>query len=55
MFPLPGDAASGRIAFYSNRDGDDEIFVINADGSGVVRLTENDYTDYGPAWSPLLD
>ena len=42
----------GRIAFQSARDGDFEIYVMNADGSGVVRLTDNDFGDEQPAWSP---
>jgi TolB protein len=29
-----------------------EIFVINADGSGLRRLTRNAVPDWGPAWSP---
>ncbi|MCY4473859.1 MAG: hypothetical protein OXC83_00275, partial [Chloroflexi bacterium] len=41
-----------RIAFVSDRDGDDDIYVMNADGSGVVRLTDNDADDFSPAWSP---
>ena len=31
----------GKIAFTSNRDGNDEIYVMNADGTGVTRLTDN--------------
>ncbi len=30
----------------------DEIYVINADGSGLRRLTRNDVPDGGPTWSP---
>ena len=41
-----------RIAFESERDGNDEIYVMNADGSGVARLTVNDAIDGSPAWSP---
>jgi Tol biopolymer transport system component len=29
-----------------------EIFVINADGSGLRRLTRNNVADWEPAWSP---
>jgi TolB protein len=29
-----------------------EIFVINADGSGLRRLTRNSVADWEPAWSP---
>ena len=42
----------GRIAFGSDRDGRSEIYVMNADGSGVTRLTYNDAVDSSPAWSP---
>ena len=41
-----------RIAFQSDRDGDSEIYVMNADGSGVTQLTHNGAGDWGPAWSP---
>lgn len=30
-----------------------DIFVMNADGSGVRRLTSNESDDIAPAWSPL--
>ena len=45
-------AAGGRIAFMSNRSGDNEIYVMNADGSGQTRLTYNQASDFGPSWSP---
>ena len=42
-----------RIAFTSDRDGDnDEIYVMNADGSGVTRLTNHSASDWMPTWSP---
>ena len=41
-----------KIAFVSNRDGNQEIYVMNSDGSGVVRLTNNSAEDGGPVWSP---
>ena len=41
-----------RIAFESARDGNEEIYVMNADGSGLARLTNNPAWDGGPAWSP---
>lgn len=41
-----------RIAFASHRDGNFEIFVMNADGSEETRLTENDVLDFYPSWSP---
>ena len=41
-----------RIAFASERDGNPELYVMNADGSAVTRLTYNDAADIFPAWSP---
>jgi hypothetical protein len=41
-----------RIAFQSSRDGNWEIYVANADGSGVRRLTDDDARDGEPTWSP---
>ena len=44
---------SKRIAFASDRDGDLEIFVANADGSGTpTKLTDNSASDNFPEWSP---
>ena len=42
-----------KIAFVSNRDGNSEIYMMNADGSGPVRLTDNAGVDNQPAWSPI--
>jgi len=42
----------GRIAFNSNRDGNWEIYVMNGDGTGQTRLTNNPAEDFSPAWSP---
>lgn len=41
-----------RIAFESNRGGNYDIYVINADGSGLTRLTTNSGDDSHAAWSP---
>lgn len=64
----PSWSADGRkIAFWSTRTGpdnpivptlgraDQEIFVMNADGSGLRQLTYNTGDDGGPAWSPNGD
>ena len=44
-----------RIAFYSNRDdgevGGDQVWVMQADGSGPTRITNEDYGAYQPTWS----
>src|SRR3954469_3700262 len=43
---------NGKIAFDSNRDGNEEIYVMNPDGTGQTRLTNDPAGDFGPAWSP---
>ncbi len=40
------------LAFVSQRDGNEEIYRMNADGSGQVRLTTNARADRDPVWSP---
>lgn len=41
-----------KIAFVSRREGDEEIYVVNADGSNLKNLTENLFLDVDPSWSP---
>ena len=43
---------TGRIAFVSNRDGNEEIYVMDADGKNQINLTNNPADDERPAWSP---
>ena len=43
---------NGKIAFYSTRDGHHEIYVIDPDGSNLMRLTFGDTDNLCPAWSP---
>src|SRR5439155_18433787 len=47
-------AAAGQIAFNNGPDYNSEIYVINADGSGLSNLTNtpNLVNDLHPAWSP---
>ena len=50
----PAWSPSGtRIAFSSQRTGNSDIFVMNADGAGQVDLSNtSDRTEFSPAWSP---
>ena len=41
-----------QIAFWSNRDGNEDIYVMNADGSNARRLTNHPASDSSPTWSP---
>jgi Tol biopolymer transport system component len=41
-----------RITFASSRSGVNAIYVVNADGSGAVQLTDQGASDYSPTWSP---
>lgn len=45
-------AITGRIAFTSDRDGNLELYLMNPDGSDLIRLTNDPEADMGPAWSP---
>jgi Tol biopolymer transport system component len=42
----------GKIAFSSMLDGDREIYVMDPDGSNLVKLTDNSACDVYPNWSP---
>lgn len=45
--------AGNRIAFVSPESGNDELYVINVDGTGLTQLTANDWEwDKYPSWSP---
>jgi Tol biopolymer transport system component len=59
--PAPSPDGGSRIAFVSDSGVDDQlrhncdIYLMNADGSGVERLTQNGSDDIKPAWSPSED
>jgi Tol biopolymer transport system component len=50
--PVESPRENGKIAFMSTRDGNWEIYVMNADGTNPTRLTNNDDLDQDPDWSP---
>src|SRR5688572_21556661 len=41
-----------KIAFTSERDGNAEIYVMNADGTNQINLTNHLAGDGDPSWSP---
>lgn len=41
-----------KIAFSSDREGVFHIYVVNVDGSGLVKLTGDAAGDFSPRWSP---
>ena len=47
----PG-SSSGKITFMSGRDGNMEIYVMNADGSNQTPLTSNTVKSVASVWSP---
>ena len=48
---FPGE--NGKIFFYSDRDGNEEIYSMNADGSGQTNITNDAAYDANPDWGPL--
>ncbi|MBU1501387.1 MAG: hypothetical protein KJ905_01255, partial [Nanoarchaeota archaeon] len=49
----PGlEGLEGKIAFVSNRTGEEEIWVMNADGSDQKSLTDPPTRGFYPVWSP---
>src|SRR5688572_2190937 len=47
-----GAADNHQLLFTSQRIGNPEIFLANADGTGAKNLTNNPAEDTGGAWSP---
>jgi Tol biopolymer transport system component len=41
-----------QIVYASQQDGDFEIYLMNDDGSGLLKLTYNGADDLWPSWSP---
>lgn len=47
---VPAEETPSRIAFVSNRDGNEEVYAMNADGSAVISVTDNYADDWDPSW-----
>ena len=57
LLPAGGASAAfpggnGKIAFETSRTGNSEVFVMNADGSGPVDVSNNTALDSQPSFSP---
>jgi len=52
--PADGDGAPAepRIVFYSDRGGNDDIYIMDVDGTNVVQLTDEPGRDYEPDAAP---
>ncbi len=50
--PTPLGGGHGQIAFTSNRDGNNEIYLMDADGNNQRNLTRNSASEGGVSWSP---
>ncbi len=47
--PIPSEIF--RVTFVSDRDGNNEIYIMNSDGTGLRRLTDDPAQDLEPAFS----
>jgi Tol biopolymer transport system component len=48
----PSWSPDGTKIAFTHRDGNDEIYIIDADGKNAVNLTNHKERDYLPSWSP---
>ena len=51
LAPTPIGGGSGKIAFTSELDGEQDIYVINVDGSNLVELAGDIPSKFNPAWT----
>jgi Tol biopolymer transport system component len=51
----PHFALKGRLAFVSAVDGNADIYTMNADGTGIERLTTDPEQELQPVWAPAGD
>lgn len=41
-----------RIVFASDRSGKSQLYTMGPLGGGIVRVTNNEFSDFHPKWSP---
>ena len=49
---LHGSPDGKRIIFNTRRDGNYEVYVMDADGKNPQNLTKHRESDWDPSWSP---
>ena len=54
-WPIGWSPDGGKIAFSSTHGGSKGIFVVNSDGSAIVRLTSLQLDAEDPRWSPTVN
>jgi TolB protein len=50
--PAERDKLAGLISFISERDGQREVYIVQANGTKEKRFTDNKYADYNGPFSP---
>jgi Tol biopolymer transport system component/serine/threonine protein kinase len=50
--PPPQFESGGRIAFGSDRDGNNDIYLMDTAGGNIIQLTDDPSNDWTPVWSP---
>ena len=46
---------TAKIVFSSDREGDLDLYLMNPDGSGIIKVTDNPAGDFQPVFSPTGD
>ena len=54
-FTSTGTLPNGKIAFTSSRDGNEEVYVMNADGTNQTNITNDAAADRVPSWGGVGD
>ncbi|NIW93873.1 MAG: hypothetical protein GWN20_13550, partial [Phycisphaerae bacterium] len=50
--PEARQVPAGCLAYVSNLDGNEELFIINTDGTNPINLTNTHSYESYPKWSP---
>ncbi len=48
----PNFSPDGKWVAYRSMTGQEDLYIVGADGTGQRQLTDDPYRDRGPAWSP---